>query len=971
MSHHPAFKLLREKHIPALNIQAQEYQHKATGAIHVHLASDHSENVFLVALRTLPKDSSGVAHILEHTALCGSEKYPVRDPFFMMTRRSLNTFMNAFTSNDWTAYPFASKNKKDFNNLLDVYLDAVFFSRLDELDFAQEGHRLEFKEADNADTELTFKGVVFNEMKGAMSSINSTLWQTLSSYLYPSSTYHYNSGGDPEYIPDLSYQQLLDFYRKHYHPSNAIFMTFGDIPVQEHQAKFEQQALASFQASSAYISAEKEKRYHAPLKVQTAYAFDEPGSSDNKTHLIMGWLLGESTNLQEVLTAHLLSGVLLENSASPLLKMLETSELGSTPSALTGLEDSNRELVFCCGLAGSEAKHAEAFEQEVLKVLQQVEQQGVDTQELEAILHQLELHQREVGGDGYPYGLQLMLSILPAATHRGNTLENLDIEPALDYLRKAIQDPNFIPQQVRQLLLDNPHRITLTMTPDQNLASNREQHEKELLAEIKNQLSEKQKQAIIDQAEQLKQRQQQADDADLLPEVTLADVPRQLPEISCQHLHKSLDISLYQQGTNGLSYQQLVVELPALSQEELDILPYLSRCLTEVGIGSSDYLQIQQLQSQVCGSLTAFSNYRGEIDNEQNCHGYFILSGKALSRNHHALAKLMTDTFQYPRFDEHQRITEIISQIRHHRENSITGNGHSLAMLAASSQLSPTSALSHRLTGLQGLNHLKALDDKLQEDSQAVEDFCQALCDLHQKLLSQHKQAVIISEPESSLEQAHFFADLWPEQPDQTARFSLPATRNTCQQIWLTNTQVNFCAKAYPTVPIAHPDAAPLSVLGGLLRNGFLHRSIREQGGAYGGGALQDSNTACFKFYSYRDPRLLDTLSDFDQALDWLAGEEPTEAMLQEAILGIISNLDKPHSPAGEAKQAFHDQLFGRRHEIKAEFRARVLSSKLDDLRRVASLYLQPDKASTAIISNPNTIAKLDTELAGFEQFQV
>jgi Zn-dependent M16 (insulinase) family peptidase len=243
---HPAFQRIRSEAISSLNIVMEEYHHKVTGAVHYHLCSENTENVFLVALRTVPMDSTGVAHILEHTALCGSKNYPVRDPFFMMIRRSLNTFMNAFTSSDWTAYPFASKNKKDFNNLLKVYLDAVFFSRLHELDFAQEGHRFEFSEMENPESELQYKGVVYNEMKGAMSSTNAVLWQTISKYLFPTTTYHYNSGGEPDHIPDLSYNELKTFYKSHYHPSNSVFMTFGDIPASAHHRNFEELALAQF-----------------------------------------------------------------------------------------------------------------------------------------------------------------------------------------------------------------------------------------------------------------------------------------------------------------------------------------------------------------------------------------------------------------------------------------------------------------------------------------------------------------------------------------------------------------------------------------------------------------------------------------------------------------------------------------------------------------------------------------------------
>ncbi len=278
------FELLRTQPIESLNITVEEYRHKATGAQHIHLQADNQENVFLVALRTVPHDSTGVAHILEHTALCGSEKYPVRDPFFMMIRRSLNTFMNAFTSSDWTAYPFASQNRKDFNNLLDVYLDAVFFSRLDPLDFAQEGHRVEFAEPANPESPLTFKGVVFNEMKGAMSSVPAQLWQTACKYLFPTTTYHYNSGGEPECIPDLSYEELKAFYKTHYHPSNAIFMTFGDIPAAEHQAKFETQALSRFERLNEEISVPDEKRYYAPVKVQESYPVAKEDGLEAKAH---------------------------------------------------------------------------------------------------------------------------------------------------------------------------------------------------------------------------------------------------------------------------------------------------------------------------------------------------------------------------------------------------------------------------------------------------------------------------------------------------------------------------------------------------------------------------------------------------------------------------------------------------------------------------------------------------------------
>ncbi|WP_461483427.1 insulinase family protein, partial [Porticoccus sp.] len=579
---HPAFEFLRSERVESLNIDVAEYRHRKTGAQHIHISTDNPENVFLVALRTVPHDSTGVAHILEHTALCGSEKYPVRDPFFMMIRRSLNTFMNAFTSSDWTAYPFASQNRKDFNNLLDVYLDAVFFSRLDELDFCQEGHRVEFAEPENPDSPLVYKGVVYNEMKGAMSSVSSTLWHTMCEYLYPTTTYHYNSGGDPACIPDLTYEQLKSFYKTHYHPSNAIFMTFGDIPAAELQESFEDKALSRFDKLDVHIAVPDEQRYREPLTVEQPYAFNEEGSADEKTHIVMGWLLGKATDLEASMEAHLLCSVLLDNSASPLQRALETTSLGTSPSPMCGLDDSQRELCFLCGIEGSESNRADDLEKLVLDVLRDVAENGIPQEQLEASLHQLELQQREIGGDSYPYGLQLILTSLTSATHRGDPIALLNLDPVLEKLRTNIQDPEYIKQLTRRLLLDNLHRVRLTMSPDTQLSAQREALEAEKLAAIKNKLDAEGKQAIVARAEALKQRQEKKDDESILPKVGLEDVPPEMAYVSATDRQTSpLPLTRYSAGTNGLVYQQVILSLPTFSNEQLDLLPIYCQSLTE------------------------------------------------------------------------------------------------------------------------------------------------------------------------------------------------------------------------------------------------------------------------------------------------------------------------------------------------------------------------------------------------------
>ena len=956
---HSAFEWLRSTPIPSLNVEVQEYQHKVTGAPHIHIAAEDDQNAFLVGFRTVPQDSTGVAHILEHTTLCGSRRYPVRDPFFMMTRRSLNTFMNAFTASDWTAYPFASRNSKDFYNLLQVYLDAVFFPNLDPLDFAQEGHRVEFEKADDPSTPLVFKGVVFNEMKGAMSSPTSALYQYLTQYLYPTITYHHNSGGEPARIPDLSYDQLKAFHARHYHPSNAVFMTFGDIQAHEHQRYFEEYALKEFERLAVDISVPDEQRYNAPVHAEERYALDGEKETTDKTHIVLGWLLGRSTDPDVTLTTHLLADVLLDNSASPLRQVLETSELGSSPSPMCGLSDSNREMFFAAGLEGSNPEHAEAVEQLILDTLQRVADEGIPPEQVEAMLHQLELSQREISGDGFPYGLQLMVHALSPVLHGADPVASLDIDPILNQLRERIADPDYVKSLVRQLL-DNPHRVRLVMKPDTGLSTERAQQEAERLTELKSSLDEQAKQLIVQQAAELAKRQEKKDDPELLPKVTLGDVPAELaiPEGTTATIADA-PATWFARGTNGLVYQELVVDLPEMEQDLANLLPMFCNVLTEVGSGGRDYIATQALQAAVTGGLSARTTVRGAVDNGNSGRGVFVIAGKALARNHEALSSLLRETFESARFDELDRLRELVTQERFHQEQSVTGSGHGLAMLAAASGLSPVAALAHRWNGLAGIKSLKSLDEAL-DDEVALKAFADRLERLRNLLLKAPRQFLVIGEEEHRQTYQDALTGRWSDlpTPQTTTPFALPADTGLTGQAWSTSTQVNFCAKAYPVVPLEHPDAAALMVLGGFLRNNFLHRAIREQGGAYGGGASYDPDSASFRFYSYRDPRLAETLADFDASLQWLQQESHEWRLVEEAILGVISAIDKPGSPAGEAKKTFHASLHGRTPEQRRRFRARVLEVTEADLKRIAANYFTPERASTAVISNPATLEK-------------
>ena len=956
---HRAFELLRKEHVPSLDVTLEQYRHVATAASHIHLASADSNNAFLVALPTVPTDSTGVAHVLEHVSLCGSERYPVRDPFFMMLRRSLNTFMNAFTASDWTAYPFATQNRKDFDNLLGVYLDAVFFPLLDPLDFAQEGHRLEFEESTNPDSPLTIRGVVYNEMKGAMSAPVAQVAQSLQSKLFPTVTYHYNSGGEPEEIPLLDYQKLKDFHARHYHPSNALFMTFGNFPVEEHQEKLESDVLFRFERDHRDVDIPDERRFSKPVAVQDSYSLDDDEDTALKSHVVIGWLLGRSDDVSEMLKTHLLSGVLLDNSASPLRKFLETTDLGSAPSELCGMDDSTQEATFQCGLEGTDPKHAQAIEQSVLQVLAELARDGVPREQVESVLHQVELAQREVGGGRFPYGLQLMMRVMPSYLHGGDPVAALDIDDALAELRGAIEDPQFIKDLVARLLLDNPHRVRLTMAPDKDLSARRAALLEEQLQERKRQLDGDAKKRIVEQAVALKARQEQEENAELLPKAGLEDVPddRAIPEASLQRIG-GMPLSWYGQGTNGLVYQQLAIDLPALPSELTDVLSLFCDCVTEVGCGDQDYLHMQARQAAVSGGVSATISCRSLKDDRAKLHGIFVLAGKALVRNEKALGALLDDTLAGARFDELMRLRELITQFHVQAEASLTQSGHSLAMSAASAGIAPAALLDHRWDGLEGLRRLKALDAALADESRLAE-FAGKLARIRDILITAPRQMLLVGEPDREEGLCASLRELYEDAGSGNgagSAFSCDWTEGQVQQVWSVNTQVNFCAKAYATVEESHPDAPALMVLGPYLTNGFLHRSIREQGGAYGGGASYSSANGAMRFYSYRDPRLAETLADFDGAITWFMEERHEERQLEEAILRVLSDIDRPGSPAGEAISAYFGTRHGRTPAYRRAVRRAVMGVSKDDLMRVAERYLRGATGSIAVVSNEATI---------------
>ncbi|RKM21821.1 peptidase M16 [Moraxella catarrhalis] len=973
---HSSFELIDKRRIEALDITVLTSRHRLTGATHYHLACDNSENALMIGFATQPMTSRGEAHILEHVVLCGSQKYPVRDPFFSMVKRSLNTFMNAMTASDWTVYPFASQNKKDFFNLLSVYLDAVFFPNIHPLDFAQEGVRVEI----NQNNQPEYHGIVFNEMKGAMSGEIDQLYYALMPQLFPTTTYHYNSGGDPAQIPKMTHEDLVAFHQTYYHPSNAIIMSFGNIAVDEIQAKIHDEALSHFDdiqrpAQGKKFTSVIEKPLSQPIQVYETYSADR--DDKQMTHHVLAWLLPTITDPRLRLSLRLMEGVLVEHSGSPLRAYLESHPLAVAPSPLLGLDDSHYQMVFYAGVRGSEPEHTEALEKGILALLNQIADNPISQEVIETILHQIEIDQRHIGGDSMPYGLTLMLEAFSTAVHGGDPLDVWQIDEHLAWLKQQAGEPNWIQNLIRQYLIDNPHRVRLTLSADTKKAARLVDEENQALATLDTTLSDDDKKNLLTQAAQLKARQAAPDDVSILPKVGLEDIPSEVAFTKGIKTTLSLDgetypVHLYHTGTNGLYYYQVITPLTDKVADEVinnPLLPLYLTLLSEVGTNNYDARTFQAVQASHSSGVTARISQRTQLTDKESLSSYFVVATRALNRKLEAI-ELVSEVMNETVFGETDRIRELLQQKQSSWQARLASAGHAYAMQTASSQMSRQARIEYAYSGLPALAALKSFLASAQADDSLWDTLCHRLSELHHTLISLPKQVLLVCEEQVSSDlldeiSKHISTKktLTPSQKVSQKLVFDTLDELLCQQdepktAWLISSNVYYNAAAYQATTSEHEDTPALMVLAPFLRNGYLHGAIREKGGAYGSGASFDSNAAAFRFYSYRDPHCAKTFAHFDKSIDWLLQTNHDTEQLHEAILGIIAGMDKPGSPAGEAVKSCFNELHHRDKAWQQNLRAKILAVSIDDLKHVAQKYLKNKPSHQAVL------APIEQELA-------
>ena len=952
------YTILRRERLERLEGTYLELEHDRTGARHLHVECPDDNNSFAVFFPTVPKDDTGVAHILEHVVLAGSNRFPVRDPFFSMTRRSLATFMNAFTSADWTMYPFSSRNKKDFKNLLEVYLDASFFPRLDEDSFKQEGIRFEFEDPANPNSGLRYKGVVYNEMKGALASPQAAAQKLVGQALFPGLTYAHISGGDPEHISDITWDHLKQFHATHYHPSNAYFYTYGDQNLEETLANIEENALKHFSRIEVDTSIPDVKRFKNPVKAQEPYPATPGEDNTKKAQALVAWVTVHTGDSFQLLAMKVLTEVLLGNAASPLRKALIDSKLGTAMADGTGLQDDYRETVFGAGLKDIAEEDADKVEQVVIGTLEHIAKNGVDKAQVDAAIHHLEFEKRERSNAGFPYSLKVLFSCLAPYYYGGDPYDALNFDADLARLENERKQGRFFENLIQAELLDNKHRGLLTVVPDTELEERKRNSELERLAAIEASLTEADKLRIVEEALRLKREQDAKQDLSTLPTLELTDIPMKFEDVLSKELTAGpAPVEFFALPTNGVTYIDVRSDFSTLTPDEKDLLPLFSRVLTHAGAAGHDYVEIAKRIAAHTGGVGAAAQVQPLAGTEDYLQS-FVISGKALDRNAKPFIELLADLAAHLEI-EISRLKDIIAENATRLESSIAGMGFQFAILLAHSKLSSEGALNDRL---QGIGMLHVMRDLAKLNEHQLKGVVKRLDTIRTKLFRPEAVAIVVTCEESMVETLRdLLTDFVKALPgtDATngrATPQQPAPLDPVREARTAPLPVAFNVRTFKTVRYQHPDAPVLLVLANYMRDTFLHRELREKGGAYG--AYAQANTGGGNFYlgSYRDPNIIRTYDTYDRAVRWVIDSEIDPEALKEAILGACGDVDPLESPDIKGRREAINRLTGFTRAEREKFKQRLLNVKATDLHRVAKQYLEQPRPIQATVAGPDLI---------------
>lgn len=947
------FTLLRTKHVPELELTALHLKHDKTGADYLHIARKDSNNVFSIGFKTNPPDDTGVPHILEHTTLCGSEKYPIRDPFFKMLPRTLSNFMNAFTASDHTFYPFATTNAQDFQNLMSVYLDATLHPLLKKTDFTQEGWRIgpenpRAAETDGEvkpeDSKLVFKGVVYNEMKGQMSDAGYLFYIRFQDHIFPSIN---NSGGDPQKITDLTYEQLKKFHAEHYHPSNAKLMTYGDMPLADHLREVDAQMNAFERIETDIEQKQPIDLSDGGRSVKLMGPVDPLADPDKQFKTSVSWIAGDTSDVVESFSVALLSSLLMDGYGSPLYKGLIESGLGTDFSPNAGYDGSAATGIFSVGLTGVSESNVQTVKGEVQKILQDVYEKGFERAKIDGYLHQLELSLKHKTAN---FGMSVLQRLKGKWFSGTDPFDSLAWNDTVAAFEAKLATGGYLEGLMKKYLM-NDNTLTFTMAPWEGYSASLAEEEENRLAQKIAQATEEAggEAAARDffgqrELELLaEQNTSSTQDLSCLPSVHVRDIPREKePIIVRDEILNGTKIQWREAPTNGLTYFRAINTFENLPDELRALIPLFTDSIMRLGTKDMTMEQLEDLIKLKTGGVSvSYMTTPSPTDFHQASEG-LVLRGMALDRNVPDMFDLLRKLILETDFDSPEaalRIRQLLQASADGVVNDIASSGHSYARRYAESGLTRDAYLTEQVSGLSQVKLITSLAGRPESDK--LEDVIGKLKQIQAIALSgSNIRTALTCGSDSAGANSSALTQFMSSRASRSVTFPATSGQPPARDIkafFPLPYQVYYGSLALPTVSYTSPEGAPLQILAQLLTHKHLHHEIREKGGAYGGGAYMKGIEGLFGFYSYRDPNPQNTLSIMRSAGRWAVDKQWSNQDLEEAKISVFQSIDAPKSVNTEGMLRF---VSGVTDEMQQKRREQLLDVTKDQVREVAQKYI-------------------------------
>ncbi len=950
------YEILEHRKIADLNSDGYILRHKKTGAKVVLLSNDDDNKVFYVGFRTPPTDSTGVPHIIEHSVLCGSKNFPVKDPFIELAKGSLNTFLNAMTFPDKTLYPVASYNDKDFQNLMHVYLDAVFYPNIyrEEKIFRQEGWHYEMEDSD---AELTINGVVYSEMKGAFSSPDDVFERELMSSLFPDNAYSVESGGDPEVIPELTYEQFLDFHRNYYHPSNSYIYLYGDMDMAEKLSWIDENYLSAFDYRKVDSEIILQQPFSKPRRIVKEYPITEDEQEEDKTYLSYNNVVETSLNNELYLAFQILDYAICSAPGAPVKKALIAKGIGK--DVFGSYDNGGYQPAFSIVAKNANASREQEFVEEVERILKQICEEGIDEKSLLAALNYYEFKYREADFGSYPKGLMYGLQIMDSWLYDENLpFCNVEALATFKLLRERV-GTGYFEKLIQKYLLDNRHKSIVVVKPKKGLAAQRERELAERLAAYKENLSNDEIARLVDETQALRAYQEEPDTKENLEKIPLlkrSDLRKKVLKID-NTLQKVGDTALLRHDifTNGIAYVKFAFDC---SQVPADLFVYtgiLKACLGYMDTKNYTYGELFNEINIKTGGIDAALVPYTNVNRSECVKMVYEVKAKVLYENIGEAFRLVEEMILQTQLSDTQRLYEIIAELKSQIESRMISAGHSVASVRAMSYFSKSAALFELNNGIpfyQLLEHLEAnydvekdgLIEKLQTLLQSVFRAENLLVDYTSPL----KDAPDVSNAIMHLKERLF--------TEKVAKEPLDVELSVKNEGFKTSAQIQYVCRAGNFRNKGYRHTGVLNVLRTILGYEYMWNQVRVKGGAYGC-MTSFSRSGDTYFVSYRDPNLKKTVDVFENVVSYLKDFSADERQMTQFIIGTVSDVDTPLTPAGRGTRSYVMYMTDLTEEQLQKERDELLQTTQEDIRQMAA-YMQAflDDGCICVVGNQENI---------------